>query len=121
MRAIFTTLLFLSFSNLGMTQSIASQSNKQEVLSTYLIEREIPGAGELTQLQLQGISKNSCAVIKEIGPKIEWLHSYVTDDKVYCIYKAANEDIIREHAEKGGFPVNKISLLVTTIGPATAE
>ena len=87
----------------------------------YVIEREIPKIGEWTADQLKAASKTSCAVLVELGPDIEWLHSYVTADKLYCIYKATNEDIIREHAQRGGFPANKISELVHTIGPETAE
>ncbi|PPC92162.1 MAG: hypothetical protein CTY34_00715 [Methylobacter sp.] len=87
----------------------------------YLIEREIPGAGALTQDQLQGISQTSCGVLNELGPKIQWVESYVTDDKVYCVYISPDEATIRQHAEKGGFPVNKISQIKTMIDPTTAE
>ncbi|PPD04810.1 MAG: hypothetical protein CTY29_03745 [Methylobacter sp.] len=87
----------------------------------YLIEREIPGAGALTQDQLQGISQTSCGVLNELGPKIQWVESYVTDDKVYCVYISPDEATIRQHAEKGGFPVNKISQVKTMIDPTTAE
>ena len=112
-------LLMFGLPNLAIGQ--LKTDNPNSALNTYLIEREIPGAGSLTPNQLKGISQQSCTVIKVIGPQIEWLHSYVADDKVYCIYKAANKEIIREHAEKGGFPANKISLLSTRISPATAE
>src|SRR5258705_1595997 len=77
-------------------------------MKTYLIEREIPGAGKLTPEQLKAISQTSCGVLKEMGPKIQWIHSYVTGDKIYCIYKAESEELIREHAKKGGFPANNI-------------
>jgi uncharacterized FlgJ-related protein len=90
-------------------------------MKTYVIERSIPGAGDLTATQLQGISQTSCAVLKEMGPKIEWQHSYVTGDKVYCVYKAENKALIEEHAKKGGFPANTISEVATIISPATAE
>lgn len=90
-------------------------------MKTYVIEREIPGAGKLTLEQLKGISQTSCGVLKEMGPQIEWIHSYVTGDKIFCIYKAKNEDLIREHARKGGFPANKITEVATIISPATAE
>lgn len=87
----------------------------------YVIEREIPGAGELTPEQLQGISQTSCGILNRMGPQIQWLHSYVTGDKVYCIYIAPNEAAIKEHAEQGGFPANKISEIKTIIDPTTAE
>ena len=86
----------------------------------YVIEREIPGAGKLTAADLQGISRKSCGVLKEMGPQIQWVESYVTDDKVYCVYIAASEDLVREHAKRGGFPANRISLVRTTIDPTTA-
>lgn len=87
----------------------------------YLIEREIPGAGALTAVQLQGISQKSCGILSGMGPQIQWLESYVTDDKVYCVYIAPNEVAVREHAEQGGFPANKISQIKTIIDPTTAE
>lgn len=87
----------------------------------YVIEREIPGAGDLTPEQLQGISQTSCGVLNELGPRIQWVQSYVTANKVYCIYNAPNEEMVREHAKKGGFPVNKISKVTTIIDPTTAE
>jgi hypothetical protein len=87
----------------------------------YIIEREIPNAGALTAEQLQGISQKSCSVLHAMGPKIQWLQSYVTGDKVYCVYIAPDEASIREHAEKGGFPANRISEIKTVIDPTTAE
>lgn len=90
-------------------------------MKTYLIEREIPDAGKLTPEQLKGISQTSCSVLKEMGPKIQWIHSYVTGNKIVCVYKAENEDLIREHAKKGGFPANTITQVHTTISPATAN
>ena len=90
-------------------------------MKKYLIERIIPGAGALTAEQLKGISQTSCSVLTEMGPKIEWQHSYVTSDKVYCVYKAENIESIEEHAKKGGFPANSISEVATIISPATAE
>jgi hypothetical protein len=86
-----------------------------------VIEREIPGAGQLTGADLKSISQKSCSVIKELSPDIEWVHSYVTDNKIYCIYRAENEEVLRVHAAKGGFPINSVSLLSTIISPATAE
>ena len=87
----------------------------------YVIEREIPGAGDLTAEQLQAISQKSCGVLREMGPQIQWLHSYVTDDKIYCVYIAQNEDLVREHAKKGGFPANKVSEVREVIDPTTSE
>jgi Protein of unknown function (DUF4242) len=87
----------------------------------YLIEREIPNVGSLTASDLQGISQKSCRVLSEMGPKIQWLESYVTENKVYCIYIAPDEASIKEHAEQGGFPVNRISVIKTIIDPTTAE
>ena len=89
-------------------------------MKTYVIEREIPGAGKLTAAELKAISQASCSVLEEIGPQIEWIHSYVTGEKLFCVYKAENEELIREHAKQGGFPVNKINELGTMISPATA-
>ena len=87
----------------------------------YVIEREIPGAGNLTAQDLQGISQKSCSVLQNLGPQIQWVQSYVTGDKVYCIYIAPSEDMIRTHAQQGGFPANKISEIKTVIDPTTAE
>lgn len=87
----------------------------------YIIEREIPGAGSLTAQDLQGISQKSCSILGNMGPKIQWLESYVTDDKVYCVYIAPDEASIKDHAEKGGFPANRISRVNTIIDPTTAE
>jgi hypothetical protein len=87
----------------------------------YVIEREIPGVGDWTSDQLKAASQTSCGVLKGMGPEIEWLHSYVTGDKLYCVYNAANEQMIREHAAQGGFPANRISEVNGMIGPSTAE
>jgi len=87
----------------------------------FVIEREIPNAGKLSKAELQGISQKSCGVLRSMGPQIQWVQSYVTDDKIYCVYRAPNADIIREHAERGGFPANKISQVRSMIDPTTAE
>ena len=87
----------------------------------YVIEREIPGAGNMTPQDLQAVSQTSCGVLQKLGPQIQWLHSYVTGDKIYCIYIAPNEDLIREHASQGGFPANRISEIKSVIDPTTAE
>lgn len=87
----------------------------------YVIEREIPGAGNLTPEQLKGISETSCGVLRSMGPEIQWVHSYVTGDKIYCVYIAPNADKVREHAQKGGFPANAVNEVATIIDPTTAE
>jgi hypothetical protein len=87
----------------------------------YVIEREIPGAGKLSAQELQGISQKSCGVLNEMGPQIQWVQSYVTNDKIYCVYIAPNEEMVREHAQKGGFPANRISEVKSVIDPTTAE
>ena len=87
----------------------------------FVIEREIPGVGGSTADALQGVSQTSCNVLQELGPQIQWVHSYVTGDKIYCVYIAPNEDLIREHAKRGGFPANSISEVKTIIDPTTAE
>ena len=87
----------------------------------YVIEREIPGAGNLSPQELQGVSQKSCSVLQNLGPQIQWVESYVTADKVYCVYIAPSEDMIRAHAQQGGFPANKISEIKTVIDPTTAE
>lgn len=87
----------------------------------YVIEREIPNAGNLSAEELQGISQTSCNVLKNLGSQIQWVQSYVTGDKIYCVYIAPNEDLIRQHAQQGGFPANSISEVKTIIDPTTAE
>ncbi len=87
----------------------------------YVIEREIPEAGKLSAEELQGISQTSCAMLQEMGPQIQWVESFVTDDKIYCVYIAPNEEAVREHARKGGFPANRISEVKSVIDPTTAE
>ena len=87
----------------------------------YVIEREIPGAGKLNAEQLKAISQTSCGVLSNMGPEIQWVHSYVTTDKIYCVYNAANEEMVREHAKQGGFPANAVSEVSTIIDPTTAE
>ncbi|HZF66038.1 MAG TPA: DUF4242 domain-containing protein [Chitinophagaceae bacterium] len=87
----------------------------------YIIEREVPGAGNLTGDQLKNMSQASCGVLNNLGPQIQWVHSYITDDKVYCVYNAPNEEMIREHAKQGGFPANSINKIASVIDPTTAE
>ena len=87
----------------------------------YVIERDLPGAGKFSPEQLQGISQKSCGVLQSLGPQIQWLQSYVTDDKIYCVYIAPNEQMVREHAQRGGFPANRISAVRSVIDPTSAE
>jgi len=118
-------LVLLLFAGLtSMAQKAATENSKTSnttEMKTFLIEREIPDAGKLTADQLKGISQKSCTVLKEMGPGIQWIHSYVTGNKIYCIYKAQNADMIREHAKKGGFPANSIVEVSSVISPATAQ
>jgi hypothetical protein len=87
----------------------------------FVIEREIPGAGKLTAEQLKAISQTSCGVLRDMGPTIQWIHSYVTDDRIYCIYSAPDEAAVRQHAMQGGFPANRVSEVRGVIDPTTAE
>ena len=87
----------------------------------YVIEREIPGAGKFTSDQLKEISQTSCSVLRKLGYEIQWIESFVTSDKIYCIYRAPSDELIREHAALGGFPVNRVSEIASTIDPGTAE
>ncbi len=117
---IIAIMLFASYTSMAQTTTDTSK-NKSTTMKTYLIERDIPGAGQLTPEQLKGISQKSCSVLKNMGPGIEWIQSYVTDDKIFCVYKATSEDLIREHGKEGGFPVTKITEVDTQISPATAK
>jgi hypothetical protein len=92
-----------------------------DTMPKFVIEREIPEVGKLSPEQLQAVSQTSCGVLREMGPQIQWLHSYVTDNKIYCVYIAPDEDTVRKHAQKGGFPANRISQVRATIDPTTAE
>jgi hypothetical protein len=87
----------------------------------FVIERDIPEVGKLSPQQLQAVSQKSCSVLREMGPQIQWVQSYVTDDKIYCVYIAPDENAIREHAQRGGFPANRISRIRAVIDPTTAE
>ncbi len=87
----------------------------------YIIERELPGAGQLGDDQFQGISQKSCQVLTELGPQIQWVESFVTDDKIYCVYIAPNKEMVMEHAQKGGFPANQVSQVRRVIDPTSAE
>ncbi|HWA96133.1 MAG TPA: DUF4242 domain-containing protein [Terracidiphilus sp.] len=87
----------------------------------YVIERELPGAGSLPPETIQAIAQKSCGVLRNLGPQIQWVHSYVTADKIYCIYNAPNEEMVREHAKQGGFPANSVAQVTSIIDPTTAE
>jgi hypothetical protein len=95
--------------------------SKEKSVPKFVIEREIPGAGKMSTAELKTISKKSCGVLSSLGPSVHWIHSYVTADKIYCVYHATDEALVRRHAELGGFPANKISMVTTLIDPATAE
>jgi len=116
-------ILFTSVTAMAQTTTVTDASSKPNSakMKTYLIERDIANAGKLTPEQLKAISQKSCSVLQNMGPKIQWLQSYVTGDKIFCVYKAENEDLIREHAKEGGFPANVITEINTTISPATAK
>jgi hypothetical protein len=116
------TVFAVCFSTAQNTAATNTSTTKNNTtMKTYLIERDIPGAGKLTPEQLKSISQTSCSVLKEMGPKIEWIQSYVTGDKIFCVYKAENAELIKEHAKKGGFPANVITEIGTVISPATAN
>jgi hypothetical protein len=90
-------------------------------MPTYLIQRDIPGAGKLTAAELKAISQKSCSVLNTMGPQIQWVHSYVSDNQIMCVYRAPNEQMLLDHAKQGGFPANKITEVKTMIDPTTAE
>ncbi|MCU0091898.1 DUF4242 domain-containing protein [Pseudomonas koreensis] len=87
----------------------------------FVIEREIPGAGKLSEQELKAVSQTSCNVLRELGPEVQWLQSYVTADKIYCVYIAPSEELVREHAKRGGFPANSVSRVTSIIDPTTAD
>lgn len=120
---LFVVLLFAGFATRAQTayKPTTKPTTTTAEMKTYIIEREVPGAGKLSPEQLKSVSQTSCKVLKEMGPQIEWIHSYVTGDKIFCIYKAENEELIREHAKKAGIPVNTITQISTVISPATAQ
>ncbi len=109
--------------NCGCFGGIIKDSKASEVANVpkFVIEREIPEVGKLSPEQLQAVSQTSCGVLREMGPQIQWVQSYVTDDKIYCVYIAPDEDTVRRHAEQGGFPANRISQVRSMIDPTTAE
>ena len=117
---IIAILLFTGYASMAQKTTGSAANKNASTMKTYVIERDIPGAGEFSQEKLQTISQTSCSVLKEMGPKIQWIQSYVVADKIFCIYKAENEDLLREHAKRGGFPVTNIYEVDNIISPATA-
>ncbi|HVX26783.1 MAG TPA: DUF4242 domain-containing protein [Parafilimonas sp.] len=122
-KLLLAIMLFAGFAAKAQTTTSSNNSSNTNSteMKTYLIERDIPNAGQFTQDQLKAISQKSCSVLKEMGPDIQWIQSYVTGDKIYCVYKAKNEELIKEHAQKGGFPANSIMEIENVISPATAQ
>jgi hypothetical protein len=115
-------LLFTGYASMAQNTSTNNSTTKTDItMKTYLIERNIPNAGTFTADQLKAISQTSCGVLKQMGPKIEWIQSYVVGDKIFCVYKAENEELLKEHAQKGGFPINNIYQVANIISPATAN
>src|SRR5437763_17088521 len=94
---------------------------EEERMPRYVIEREVPGAGRMSPKDLQALSQKSCSVLDKLGPQIQWVESFVTEDRIYCVYVAPNEEMVREHARQGGFPANRVSAVTHRIAPTTAE
>ena len=116
--------VFTGMACLAQTTSAATNTKNNEntiTMHTYVIERDIPGAGQFTPEKLKTIAKTSCSVLKDMGPGIQWVQSYVSEDKIFCIYKAENIELLKEHAQKGGFPINNVYEVSSVISPATAN
>lgn len=128
-KSIFKSLLLATCFVILLSGMVAAQTKgtpatpaaKTASMKTYLIERDIPGASALTPTDLKGISQKSCSVLKQIGPGIQWVQSYIAGNKIFCVYRAENETLLRDHAKKGGFPITNIMEISGTISPATAE
>ena len=121
-KLLFVSSLFLLLAGTVLRAEEPTPATLPAGQNMYVIEREIPGAGQFTAEKLKAISQTSCGVLKEMGPqKIQWLHSYVTGDKIYCVYLATSEEAVREHAKKGGFPANSVSKVNAVISPKTAN
>jgi hypothetical protein len=116
---LMVALLLTGVSCMAQTTAVVT-NNSNKVMKTYVIERDIPGAGQFSPEKLKAISQTSCMVLKSMGPSIQWDHSYVTEDKIFCVYKAENIELVKEHAKKGGFPANAIYEVSSVISPATA-
>ena len=121
----FKSLLLASLTLILAGSALAKEEPKPETLpagmNMYVIERDMPGVGKLSADELKGAAQKSCTVLRNLGPEITWLHSYVTGDKLYCVYLAPNEEMVREHAKEGGFPANSVKRVSTIIGPQTAR
>jgi hypothetical protein len=120
-RLLIAPVLFLALARTSFAAEAVTPEALPEGQHMYVIERVIPGAGSFSAEKLRSISQTSCGVLSKMGPKIQWLHSYVTGDKIYCIYVASNEEMVREHAKLGGFPANSVSQVTTIISPETAK
>jgi hypothetical protein len=116
---LIVAMLMTGFACMAQTTDVTKVSDK--TMKTYVIERDIPGAGQFTPAKLKTISQTSCTVLTEMGPEIQWINSYVTEDKIFCVYKAENIELIKEHAKRGGFPANAIYEVSSVISPATAK
>ena len=112
-------ILFAGSACLAQTTTVASTTENK--MHMYVIERDITGLGQFTPEKLKSVSQASCAVLNQMGSKIQWDHSYVTEDKMFCVYRAENIELVKEHAQKGGFPANHIYEVTTVISPATAK
>jgi hypothetical protein len=125
LKTLFVFVILLTTFNCENKETSAADIIRAEAADAkknmYVIEREIPGAGDLKAEDLKGISQVSCGVLEKMGSDIEWLHSYVTGDKIYCVYMATSEELVREHAKKGGFPANSVTKVSAIIDPSTAE
>jgi hypothetical protein len=119
--AALAALMTLGLGASALAQTAATHHKTKAAMHTYVIERNIPGAGSFSKEKLKEISQKSNGVLKEMGPDIQWVQSYVTGDKIYCIYRAKNEDLVREHAKRGGFPADQVSEVDTMISPATGK
>lgn len=122
---LIVSMLFTGFASMAQSSTVPDNGKNQNVaqteMKTYVIERDIPGAGQFTPEKLKDISKTSCTVLKEMGPQIQWIHSYVVENKIFCIYKADNIELLKEHAKRGGFPITAIYEVSSVISPATAN
>ena len=122
---LIVSMLFTGFASMAQSSTVPDNGKNQNVaqteMKTYVIERDIPGAGQFTPEKLKDISKTSCTVLKEMGPQIQWIHSYVVENKIFCIYKADNIELLKEHAKRGGFPITAIYEVSSDISPATAN
>jgi hypothetical protein len=121
---LIVSTIFTGMASMAQTTAMASNTKNNETtitMHTYVIERDIPGAGQFTPEKLKTIAKTSCSVLKDMGPGIQWVQSYVSEDKIFCIYKAENIEMLKEHAQKGGFPINNVYEVSSVISPATAN